>query len=157
MKHLASDSHLAMTGSSGFLSIRLSTHEVLQWSESFDHLLSHKCKWIFSIFQGEQSLLPCPVQSAPTKWVSPQFSSIIAVSRVLNGFYFLLLPRPTQFLSPLSLSYITLIFLCCEDSVMQSLQPNKSHTYLWPSNQRPQLNLKIRDYFLFFPLFAFIF
>lgn len=110
----------------GFLSVRLSTHEVLQWSESFDRLLSHKCKWTISIFQGEQSLLPCPVQSASTKWAPPQFSSVMAVSRV---FYFLLIPKPTQFLSSLSFSYITLyyFFLCREDPVMQSLQPNESH------------------------------
>lgn len=53
----AAVSHLAQEVSSGFLSIRLSTDEVVRWSESFDHLLSHKCKWTFSIFQGEQSLL----------------------------------------------------------------------------------------------------
>lgn len=41
--------HLAQALSFGFLSSRVSTDEVVRWSESFDHLLSHKRKWTFSI------------------------------------------------------------------------------------------------------------
>lgn len=41
--------HLAQALSFGFLSFRVSTDEVVRWSESFDHLLSHKRKWTFSI------------------------------------------------------------------------------------------------------------
>lgn len=65
--------------------VRLSTDEVVRWSESFDHLLSHKRKWSFSILQREQSLLLRPVQSASTKWDQPSFRTI-AVS-CLNSIF----------------------------------------------------------------------
>ncbi|MEQ2197446.1 Regulator of G-protein signaling 8 [Xenoophorus captivus] len=30
--------------------LKLSTDEVVRWSESFDHLLAHKCKFVYIIF-----------------------------------------------------------------------------------------------------------
>lgn len=108
----------------GFLSIRLSTDEVDRWSESFDHLLSHKCKWKCSFFswgtfptvtysqhQENESHLNIAVKlSFPVSLIVSIFRSAQAKS---------IFPPP-------SLSYVRVSFLCCEDS----LPHNESHTCL---------------------------